>query len=49
MRILEDMAIIHARTIYRKPDGAQGAGRYTDIWMRRDGRWMCVAAQVTRS
>ena len=48
VRILGDMAIIHARTTYRKPDGQAGAGRYTDIWMRRDGRWLCVAAQVAR-
>jgi ketosteroid isomerase-like protein len=25
-----------------------GWGRYTDIWQRRDGRWQCVAAHVTR-
>ena len=48
VRILGDTAIIHARTTYRKPDGQAGAGRYTDIWMRRDGRWLCVAAQVAR-
>ena len=48
VRLLGDTAIIHARTVYRKPDGQTGAGRYTDIWMRRDGRWVCVAAQVTR-
>jgi len=48
IRIMGDVAIIHARTTYRKPDGQQGAGRYTDIWARRDGRWVCVAAHVTR-
>jgi ketosteroid isomerase-like protein len=48
IRILGDTAIIHARTTYRKPGGEPGAGRYTDIWMRRQGRWLCVAAQVTR-
>jgi ketosteroid isomerase-like protein len=49
IRILGDTAIIHARTTYRKPDGKPGGGRYTDIWMRRDGgRWLCVAAQVAR-
>jgi ketosteroid isomerase-like protein len=48
IRIIGDLAIIHARTTYRKPDGKTGAGRYTDIWSRRDGRWVCVAAQVTR-
>jgi len=49
IRGLADTAIIHARTKYRKADGQPGAGRYTDIWMRRDGRWQCVAAHVTRA
>lgn len=48
VRLLGDVAIIHARTTYRKADGEAGAGRYTDIWMRRDGRWLCVAAHVGR-
>lgn len=48
IRLLGDVAIIHARTIYTKPDGQAGAGRYTDIWARRAGRWVCVAAQVAR-
>ena len=50
IRILGDTALIHARTVYAKPDGTPGAGRYTDIWMRQpDGRWLCVAAHVTRA
>src|SRR5262245_27299657 len=48
IRILGDFAIIHARTSYRKPDGSQGAGRYTDDWQLRGGRWQCVSAHVTR-
>jgi ketosteroid isomerase-like protein len=48
IRILGDFAIIHARTSYQKPDGTQGAGRYTDDWSWRDGRWQCVSAHVTR-
>lgn len=48
IRVLGDMAIIHAKTVYRKADGQAGAGRYTDIWQRRGGRWLCVAAHVTR-
>jgi len=48
IRILGEIAIVHARTTYTKPDGQPGAGRYTDIWQRRDGRWLCVAAHVTR-
>jgi ketosteroid isomerase-like protein len=48
IRILGDFAIIHARTSYQKTDGTPGAGRYTDDWQLRDGRWQCVSAHVTR-
>jgi hypothetical protein len=40
--------LTHARTTYRKAGGEAGAGRYTDIWARRGGRWVCVAAHVGR-
>ena len=48
IRIIGEAAIIHARTVYVKPDGQAGAGRYTDVWLRRQGRWLCVSAHVTR-
>ena len=48
IRVLGDVALIHARTTYTKADGQPGAGRYTDVWAKRGGRWMCVAANVTR-
>jgi len=48
IRIMGDIAIIHARTTYKKPDGQAGAGRYTDVWARQQGRWLCVCAHVTR-
>jgi ketosteroid isomerase-like protein len=48
IRALGDVALIHARTTYVKADGRPGAGRYTDVWARRGGRWLCVAANVTR-
>ena len=48
VRLLGDVAIIHARTSYTLPDGGVGAGRYTDVWARRDGRWLAVSAHVTR-
>lgn len=48
IRLLGDFAIVHAKTVYTKPDGKSAAGRYTDIWHKRDGRWRCVAAHVTR-
>ena len=48
IRLMGDFAIIHARTAYVRPDGSPGAGRYTDVWARRDGRWLAVSAHVTR-
>src|SRR5438874_1608551 len=48
IRIIGDTAIIHARTRYAKPDGTAGGGRYTDVWMRQNGRWLAVSAHVTR-
>jgi ketosteroid isomerase-like protein len=49
VRILGDVALIHARTTYTLSDGRAGGGRYTDVWARRGGRWLCVSAHVTRA
>jgi ketosteroid isomerase-like protein len=48
VRILGDFAIIHARTTYTCHDGRAGSGRYTDVWARRNGRWLAISAHVTR-
>ncbi|HYB96741.1 MAG TPA: nuclear transport factor 2 family protein [Vicinamibacterales bacterium] len=48
VRLLGDVAIVHARTSYVTADGTPGGGRYTDVWARRDGRWLAVSAHVTR-
>jgi ketosteroid isomerase-like protein len=48
VRIMGDFAIIHARTSFTLLDGKPGTGRYTDVWARRDGRWLAVSAHVTR-
>ena len=48
VRIMGDVAIIHARTTYTRPDGRPGAGWYTDVWARRDGVWLAVSAHVSR-
>ena len=49
VRIMGDFAIIHARTTYTRPDGQIGAGRYTDVWARRERGWLAVSAHVTRA
>jgi ketosteroid isomerase-like protein len=48
VRLLGEVALIHAGFRDRRPDGATGHGQYTDIWARREGRWLCVAAHFTR-
>ena len=48
VRIMGEVAIVHGRTTYTRPGGAAGSGRYTDVWARRGGRWLAVAAHVTR-
>ena len=49
VRLMGDFAIVHARTTYTTSDGKQGAGRYTDVWARRNGRWRAVSAHITRN
>ena len=48
VRLMGDFAIIHAQTTFTTRDGRPGLGRYTDVWARRDGRWLAVSAHVTR-
>jgi ketosteroid isomerase-like protein len=49
VRIMGDVAIVHARTSFITVDGREGSGRYTDVWSRRGGTWLAVAAHVTRN
>ncbi len=48
IRVLGDVAIIHAATTYTTLTGQEGRGRYTDDWQQRGGTWVCVSAHVTR-
>jgi ketosteroid isomerase-like protein len=49
VRLMGDFAIIHGRTTYTNAEGRPGSGRYTDVWARRNGRWLAVSAHVTRN
>src|SRR5215467_1688084 len=48
VRILGDVAIIHSGYRDKRLTGEIGYGRYTDIYQRRNGRWLCVAAHFMR-
>lgn len=47
VRRFGDAALIHAENAYTLKDGRKGVNRYTDIWVKRAGRWWCVAAHIT--
>jgi uncharacterized protein (TIGR02246 family) len=47
VRRFHDVALIHAENAYELKDGRKGVSRYTDIWQKRDGRWLCIAAHIT--
>ena len=49
VRLMGDFAIVHARTTFTASNGRPGSGRYTDVWARRNGRWLAVSAHVTRN
>ena len=48
IRVLGDVALIRGRTRFTLKDGRQGRGQYTDVWEKRQGRWLAVSAHVTR-
>jgi ketosteroid isomerase-like protein len=47
VRPLGEVVIVHGVTHYRR-GGEPGSTRYTDVWHSRDGRWLAVAAHLTR-
>ncbi len=49
IRVLGDVAVIHGHTSFTTADGRAATGRYTDVWARRGGRWLAIAAHVTRN
>jgi len=42
-----NLALISAENDYELKDGRTGTNRYTDIWVKQDGHWRCVAAHIT--
>ncbi len=42
-----DLAVIRAENAYELKDGRKGTNRYTDVWLKSDGQWRCIAAHIT--
>lgn len=47
IRRFDNVALIHAENAFEMKDGREGINRYTDIWVKSDGQWRCVAAHIT--
>lgn len=47
VRCFADVALVHGENAYEMKDHRRGVSRYTDIWHKRDGRWLCIAAHIT--
>jgi ketosteroid isomerase-like protein len=46
IRRFGDVAVIHAENVAELKDGRKAASRYTDIWHKQGGRWLCIAAHI---
>lgn len=42
-----DMALVSALGSWTRKDGTNGKTRYVDVWVRKDGAWKAVSAQLT--
>ncbi|HEY0677021.1 MAG TPA: nuclear transport factor 2 family protein [Chitinophagaceae bacterium] len=50
IRIFGNMALVYSRTVYTKNvngETVHGSSVYTDTYIKENGRWWCVQAQIT--
>lgn len=47
IRVYGDAALATAVGTWRRKDGTTGRTRYIDVWIRKDGAWKAVSAQLT--
>jgi len=49
VRIYGSVALVQATGSWIGKDNAKGISRYTDVYVKVDGRWKTVSAQITRA
>ena len=47
IRVHGDAALVSALGTWTRKDGTTGRTRYVDVWVRKDGAWKAVSAQLT--
>jgi ketosteroid isomerase-like protein len=49
IRIYGSAALVRATGVWTREDGKMGMSRYTDVYVRTNGGWKTVSAQITRT
>jgi ketosteroid isomerase-like protein len=49
IRIYGSAALVRATGVWTRADGKMGMSRYTDVYVRQNGGWKTVSAQITRT
>ena len=49
IRIYGSAALVRASGVWTRADGSMGMSRYTDVYVRQNGGWKTVSAQITRT
>ena len=49
IRIYGNAALVRATGVWTREDGKMGMSRYIDVYVRKNGGWQTVSAQITRT
>jgi ketosteroid isomerase-like protein len=49
IRIYGNAALVRATGVWTREDGRMGMSRYIDVYVRQNGGWKTVSAQITRT
>ena len=49
VRIYGDVGLVRATGVWTSKGGSMGLSRYLDVYVKQDGEWKTVSAQITRA
>jgi len=49
VRIYGETALVRATGVWARENGSMGMSRYTDVYIKGNGEWKVVSAQITRA
>ena len=48
VRVYGDAAVVRATGLWTREDGSMGMSRYIDFYVKQNGEWKTVSAQISR-